>query len=132
VLVAAGVVVLWQWQDRITQQNCDRIKRKMTRAEVEAILGPPGDYATAPLEDPDPGGIFMSHWRPYHLPLIDRFDGEHEIAQWRGDAGIVCVAFSNSGQVVSAGMWPVKRVEQTPIDNLLWRLKRQWHRWFPE
>jgi hypothetical protein len=24
------------------------------------------------------------------------------------------------------------RGEQSSLDNLLWRLKRQWHRWFPE
>jgi hypothetical protein len=23
------------------------------------------------------------------------------------------------------------RVKQTPFDNLLWRAKRQWYRWFP-
>jgi hypothetical protein len=23
------------------------------------------------------------------------------------------------------------KVEQRPLDNLLWRAKRQWHRWFP-
>jgi hypothetical protein len=26
---------------------------------------------------------------------------------------------------------PLARREQGPLDNLLWRAKRQWHRWFP-
>jgi hypothetical protein len=104
----------------------------MARPEVEAIFGPSGDYATAPLEDPDPSGLFMSHWRPYYAPLTDRVGGDHAIRQWRTDAGIACVAFSRSGHVVSAGMWPVKRVEQTAIDNLVWRAKRPWRRWFSE
>jgi hypothetical protein len=33
---------------RLTRQNFDRIKEGMRREEVEAILGPPGDYRTAP------------------------------------------------------------------------------------
>ena len=132
VVGAAGMVVLWPRQDRISRQNLERIKRGMTRVEVEAILGPPGDHATAPLEDPDPSGLVMSNWRPYYVPPIDRFDAEHEIVQWRGDAGIIAVNFTLSGHVVEAGMWPVKRVDQTLLGNLLWRLKRQWHRWFPE
>jgi hypothetical protein len=43
VVVAAGVVVLWPRENRITQENCDRIKEGMSQAEVEAILGPSGD-----------------------------------------------------------------------------------------
>jgi hypothetical protein len=27
---------------------------------------------------------------------------------------------------------PEVRIEAIPLDNLLWRAKRQWHRWFPE
>jgi hypothetical protein len=136
VVVAVGVVVLWPTQpNRITQENCDRIKKGMSRAEVETILGPPGDHATAPLGDPDPSGVFLSSWRPYNRSLVDRVYDlfvEHEIIQWRGDAGIIAVEFTHSGHVVWAGIWPVKRAEQTPIGNLLWRLKRQWRRWFPE
>ena len=47
VVVAAAAVVLWPRPDRITQENCDRIEKGMSQAEVEAILGgPPGDYTT--------------------------------------------------------------------------------------
>jgi hypothetical protein len=46
VVVAVGVVVLWPPEDRITEANLERIKEGMTQAEVEAILGPPGDYRT--------------------------------------------------------------------------------------
>jgi hypothetical protein len=50
VVVGAGTVVLWPRADRITLENFDRIKKGMRRAEVEAILGPPGDYTTGPTE----------------------------------------------------------------------------------
>jgi hypothetical protein len=48
VVVAVGVVVLWPRTEpnRITRENCYQIKEAMSRAEVEAILGPPGDYST--------------------------------------------------------------------------------------
>ena len=49
VLVAAGAFVLWPRPDRITRANYDRIRMGMSRAEVEAILGPPGDYTTGPV-----------------------------------------------------------------------------------
>jgi hypothetical protein len=35
---------------RVTRENLYRIKYGMTRAEVEAILGPPGDYTTQEWE----------------------------------------------------------------------------------
>jgi hypothetical protein len=33
----------------VTQESVHRIKSGMSRAEVEAILGPPGDYTTRPV-----------------------------------------------------------------------------------
>lgn len=37
---------------RITPENCNRIELSLSRAEVEAILGPPGDYTTmAPVPE---------------------------------------------------------------------------------
>jgi hypothetical protein len=44
VLLAAGAFVLWPRPERITRENFKRIREGMTQAEVEAILGPPGDY----------------------------------------------------------------------------------------
>src|SRR5262245_31156651 len=38
--------------DRVTRANFDRVWEGMSRAEVEAILGPPGDYTTGPGEIP--------------------------------------------------------------------------------
>jgi len=46
VVVAVGVVVLWPRADRITEANFERIRVGMSRTDVEAILGPPGDFRT--------------------------------------------------------------------------------------
>ena len=48
-LVAVGAFVMWPRMDRITRENFDRISKGMSRAEVEAILGPPGDYSGGPV-----------------------------------------------------------------------------------
>jgi hypothetical protein len=55
-LLAVGGFVLWPRPNRVARENFDRIREGMTRAEVEAILGPPGDYQTvrtAPPPQPD-------------------------------------------------------------------------------
>jgi hypothetical protein len=46
VMVAAGVGALWPRPSRVTGENFDRIEKGMSRAEIEAVLGPPGDYRT--------------------------------------------------------------------------------------
>jgi hypothetical protein len=134
VVVVAGVVVLWpQPPSRITQENCDRIKEGMSRAEVETILGPPGDYRTrlgetlcldgwgADLADPGPT---VSTWQPF-------FEGMSG-AVWKGDSiEILIVCGDYSGRVVRKEVYE-RRVTGNAIDNLVWRAKRQWHRWFPE
>ena len=42
-LIGVAALVAWPRAERITPENFDRIKEGMSRAEVEAILGPPGD-----------------------------------------------------------------------------------------
>ncbi len=54
----------------------------MSRAEVEAILGPPGDYRTGPAE-PDTG----------LGPVKVRVAAGHTAAVWRGDSALVTIEF---------------------------------------
>src|SRR6516165_6941322 len=92
VVVAAGVVVaLWPSRERITQENFDRIREGMSRAEVEGILGSPGDYTTGPLNDPD--GIEIP------LSLLPPPSGV-ESAWWAADYGTVGVWFDEGGRVL--------------------------------
>jgi hypothetical protein len=54
-LAGVAALVLWPRADRVTRANFDRIRVGMSRAEVEAILGPPGDYRTGRTkEESDP------------------------------------------------------------------------------
>jgi hypothetical protein len=146
VVVAAGVVVLWpRPPSRITRENFERIKEGMSRAEVEAILGPPGDYRTGrgemdygteneawmPDTGPDLAGPdfapLETNWRraPGQSPEDPTLR-----ADWMGDSFGIAIAIGQSGSVEEKVGLP-RRTTQGPLDNLVWRVKRQWHRWFP-
>jgi hypothetical protein len=52
--------------------------------------------------------------------------------RWEGDTIVVRAWTTDDGVVTHLqyeNIWPVKR---GPIENAIWRAKRQWHRWFPE
>jgi hypothetical protein len=45
-----AVFVVWPRPERITLENVySRASSGMSRTEIEAIYGPPGDYSTGPL-----------------------------------------------------------------------------------
>jgi hypothetical protein len=53
-------------------------------------------------------------------------------ASWLGDAGLVTVEFYEEDDTVwQSSFLPGDPVSQGPLDNLLWRAKRQWRRLFP-
>jgi hypothetical protein len=129
-LTVAVVLALWPraQPDRATRENLDRVRKGMSRAEVYAILGPPGDYTTGPMGHSD--GHAISVWNVnatrLHPSEID------DPADWLTDSGWVCVNFDDRGMVAETGFDPCTKVPQGPLDNLLWRMRRQWWRWFPE
>jgi hypothetical protein len=128
-VVAVGVVALRSQSepDRITQANSERIRVGMTRAEVAAILGPRGDFRTKEsifLEPPTVDRVI--HYPPPGPPIVV-YD------QWIGDSHVASIAFSPVSGLVEAKWFMVNvPIEQSDFDIVLWRLKRQWHRWFPE
>jgi hypothetical protein len=121
-VVAAGVVVLWQRPSRVTWENYEQIAPGMTQAEVESILGTPGDYTTGPTSGPG-GRIRMFVWPP---------EGASKLVAWQADDVCITVAFDASGRHLGCMREINNRIEQSSFANLLWRLKRQWHRWFTE
>jgi hypothetical protein len=125
VVVAAGAVVLWprlEPPSRITQENCDQIREGMHQADVEAILGPPGDYTMA-----GPSNTFFDT----HGPIITH-QGGGVSCFWVGDRAIAYVVFDEYDRCRQWNYREAGTVPQTGWENLLWRAKRQWHRWFPE
>jgi hypothetical protein len=122
VVVGAGAVVLWPQArpDRVTRENYDRIEDGMGHAEVEAILGPPGDYRTVPTEAVTDVVFFSGEGTKIVTPDV-----------WRGDRANVYVAYDLTGCVMDKSLQANNRFPQSLLGNLLWRAKRQWHRWFP-
>ena len=52
---------------------------------------------------------------------------------WSGNDRLIIIAFDGpDGRVVALSSEQTRKWNQSPLDNLLWRLKRQWRRWFPE
>jgi hypothetical protein len=151
VVVAAGVVALLPQPDRITQENYDRIqptidqievqsvfgllvdgprdgRTAMNREHVEAILGPPGDHRTGPTMVPVQSDLLTA--RPDLTTLVWEGDSLTTLV-WEGDSAIISVQVRPSGLAYSKNLMQNKLAESTPIERLLWRIKRQWHRWFP-
>jgi hypothetical protein len=144
--IAVGAFVLWpRSQSRVTEESFSRVKKGMTFAEVEALLGPWGNYRTGPTTD---GTAYL--WSPSGrcppgMPSTDLPDGSLGLG-WELDTAEVVVwvkppddlgpeAFDSdrfaSLEVISARYSNMKLVEQTFLDNLLWRAS-QWRKWFPE
>jgi hypothetical protein len=122
-LVCVAAFMLWPRPMRVTAENYNRIKAGMTRAEVETILGgPPGDYATEATAFAD---------RAYEYQ-IDLPRGEVvRASDWRADTIIIRVAWD--GDVVKGTVCePNKSSGASWLENLHWRVKRQWRRWFPD
>jgi hypothetical protein len=133
-IILVGVLVVSQRPlrpARVTLAHFDRIKgwlevneKPITVAEVESLIGgPPDDYTTGPTGYPDQGGTWAS---------VGPRLGEKAVASkvWQSDTGCIRVDLGPSGAVVGAYFVPCSRTIQGTLDNLLWRAKRQWHRWF--
>jgi hypothetical protein len=107
---------------RITPANFERIHRGMTRAEVEAILGPPGDF-TAKVS-------FV------YYPPTDRFTlpgpPKRAYQEWITDAHGLMVGFdSASGLVEEICYLEVHPAQQSVFERLLWPIQRVCRRWLP-
>lgn len=130
-VLAVGVVTLCSPPDRITPKNCHLITRGMSREQVYAILGPPGDYRSRLTKD---GGNRIPRSPTLSEVKLERpppgTEARHT-AVWCGDLGDIFVLIYTEG-VVEADFSDTVEVEQTLLDDLLWRAKRLWRRWFPE
>jgi hypothetical protein len=128
VLVAALPVVLApqpKQPSTITLESWDEILARnyakgITRSEVEAILGPAGDYRTRHSDNPFHDGID---------PVTGNFHSHNTC--WVCDTLIIAIVFDDTGHAINMCMDDIRPSDAGTVDNLLWRAKRQWHRWFP-
>jgi hypothetical protein len=130
VLLAFGTLLLWprgHASRQFTRQNFDCIQSGMSRAEVEGILGPPGDYTNGPTQrGAGPGMSERQDWSNLQVPS--------KYVSWESDEGSIEVRFASGGGWNGAYLKSYlsnRKVEQSPLENFLWRARRQWQRWFP-
>jgi hypothetical protein len=126
VLVAVGAFVVWPRPNRVTRENYNRIRLRMSRAQVEAILGPPGDYTTVPV------GQVTTSMSPSDSAALTRarMDSRTTESEWWADTGYIVVAYSPEG-VSYRNFGVVDAAQLSPLDRLLWQTERLWRKWFP-
>ena len=130
-LIAVEGFVYWPLPqtDGITRENFRRIQLGMSQAKVEAILGPPGEYRSGPVKYE-----LLTPVKGNEDQLSTSFEGQGQ-SIWMSDQALVGMEFERTGRVIggpSLVRLAGKKEPQGQSDNLLWRAKRQWHRWFPE
>jgi hypothetical protein len=123
-VVAAGAVVLWPREDRVTRANFHRIGfgRVGSRAELLSVLGPPGDFTSGPVAT---AGRFEEL---ASVPSECVLSGSSDY--WKTDTASVYVLAMKDDRAFLVYQRE-NRLPQGALDNLWWRAKRQWHRWFP-
>jgi hypothetical protein len=130
VLVSVGAFVPWPQEDRITREGYDKVRHGMSPAEVEAVLGPPGDYRSGPTTTRWDENL-QAGWG-WSIAEKPRNKLSEVTCEWHSDTFEIFVTCSASEGVIGASLNPQIRQEQGPLDNLLWRAKRLWRKWFPE
>lgn len=128
-VIAAGSLALWPRSPeptRFTRENFRRIQVGTSKAEVEAILGPAGDFSTGETVL-GPGAWNSSEEVGSAISSVCGW-----IGMWQDDRAAVFVSADSTGNVVYACYSSLQRVDHGPLGNLLWRAKRQWQRWFSE
>jgi hypothetical protein len=127
VMPTGGVFAPRPKPDRLTLQNYTRIEKGMSRADVEALMGPPGDHRTRPV--PFDAGLVP------RMEYLDYREASGDPAlRWAGDEIYATVYFDSAGRVlerVVAPVPPIRREDRSPWGDRLWRLKRHWRRVFP-
>jgi hypothetical protein len=135
-VVLAGAVGMSPRTEKVSWDNYDRVRKAVmkawpaapgspprwyfdtTREKVEAALGPPGDYRTGPTAN-------VAQYAPAAVQGCTTF-------KWQGDRITIYIQMTKGGEVFDMQATPAFPVDNNPVESVLWRAKRQWHRWFPE
>jgi hypothetical protein len=128
ILLVAADFVLWPQSSpsRITRANCERLCRRMSRADIEAILGPPGDYTSHPIREVD----LQLVCGPAECLAAWKNSGS-EALLWQDNDTIVTVRIHPPEGMMYYSCWETIGVRQTAYENIVWRINRQWRKWFP-
>jgi hypothetical protein len=106
----------------VTRVTFEYLTNGMTRADVEAILGPAGDYSSGPLVAKEPSDLHKSFKQDIHKVVAAQAEYRADGVAWVGDQGLIIVYFNADGRVTRRTFFEVDR----RYDSLLARI---W-RWF--
>jgi hypothetical protein len=113
-LAGVAAAVLWPWP-RVSRARYDRIQLGMSRAQVDALLGAPGDYTTGRT-------CVSARAEPAWAGAPEAWIGAATEA-WSGDEGTIWVAFDASGRVAAKRFQTGERWEPSRFEKFLHRLK---------
>jgi hypothetical protein len=126
--VAAGAVLFVPGPSRITSGNFDLIHDGMTLRELEALLGPAGDYATGPTmpqfefeESVLSQKVVSKNFGPENKDLATL-----QRLVWEADDGYIEV-WLDSGIVSRCTFMHTYREETSTLEFLRWQLERLWN-----
>jgi hypothetical protein len=114
--VAAKPILFPAGNPRLTRETFDRIREGMSRGDVEAILGPPGDYRTGPTACEFM--ISSNYLKAAGLWWPSPVWSEQE---WDGDEAEITVFFDTEDRVVRRHMFPMKPESVGLLGLLRWR-----------
>jgi hypothetical protein len=124
-LVGVVAFVAWPRPDRVRVETFRLLRVGMSKPEVYAVLGLPGDYLTFDTDWADDD----SDWE--NLGQTPDRSHKEGMEVWMGDHAVFWVQFDTEGHVCGATCVPLRLVDHGPLGNLLWRVKNQLYKWFP-
>jgi hypothetical protein len=118
--VAAKPILMPAGNPRLTKENYGRLEPGMSQEDVEALLGPPGDFRTGPTVCE-----FMISLD--YLKAAGLWGKNPELSEqhWDGDEAEITVFFDTDGRVVRSHLFPMGPKSVGLFDLLRWR----WDRW---
>jgi hypothetical protein len=109
-LLAVAVVVLALQPSRITKANFMRLGAGMTTEDVKSLLGPAGDYTSAPVAV----ATDQLAWPQWNFDSI-----AYPVSIWIDDDAEISVIFDDSGAILNARYRAVYKWPQNPLENIL-------------
>jgi len=123
VLVGGAAFMAWSRPDPLRVDNFKLLRVGMSKPEVYAVLGRPGEYLTRDAEYDDGAAEDFGQ--------APRYAHKEGVEVWKGDQAVFWVQFDPAGQVSGATCIPLRQTDHGLLGNLLWRIKYQLWKWFP-
>jgi hypothetical protein len=128
-VVALGTLAQRPRPERIALENFRRLRTGMSRAEVLAIIGPPGDYFTG---EPDmSSGILFDIDGAADLSPQQMYPDGSTTENWECDTAGITVVFSRSGLVTCGWFLDINARYRGIWGKIRWRVQNEWQEWVP-